>query len=68
MGTLTSRSGSALRLTVTATVPPSSALYVPAPKLTVTDGSCAPAGWGGPAQSRAQATLPEAPPGRHGAR
>ena len=37
-GTVTARSGSALRVTVTVTSLPSSTVYVPCPKLTVTVG------------------------------
>ena len=39
IGTSTVRSGSALSVTVTVAVPPSAAVYVLAPKLTVTCGS-----------------------------
>ena len=39
MGMVTDRSGSALKVTRTVTVPPSATLYVPCPKLTVTAGT-----------------------------
>ena len=39
MGMVTLRSGSALKVTRTVTVPPSATLYEPCPKLTVTAGT-----------------------------
>ena len=39
MGMLTLRSGSALKVTPTVTVPPSATLYEPCPKLTITAGT-----------------------------